>query len=125
MYKRYYADKIEKLLEPGKVLVIYGPRRAGKTTLVSDFISRFSGKVFFGSGEDRILKNILQSQEIEKLRSFFSGYDLIVIDEAQKVSEIGLSLKLIVDHLSGVKVIATGSSSFDLSNKIGEPLTGR
>jgi predicted AAA+ superfamily ATPase len=126
MYKRFYSEeKIASYLEPNRVLVIYGPRRVGKTTLITNFAKSYNGKVFLGYGEDRKLKDILRTQEIDKYKLFFSGYNLIIIDEAQKIPEIGLSLKLIVDHLPNIKVIATGSSSFDLSAKIGEPLTGR
>jgi predicted AAA+ superfamily ATPase len=125
MYKRYYLDKINALLEPNKVLVIYGPRRAGKTTLLKSFLNNFAGKYFLGFGDDGNLRAALKDQEIDKIKRFFGNYELIVIDEAQRIPEIGLVLKLIVDHLPGIKVIATGSSSFDLSNSIGEPLTGR
>ncbi|OGC23954.1 hypothetical protein A2291_05590 [candidate division WOR-1 bacterium RIFOXYB2_FULL_42_35] len=125
MYKRYYLDKIPSLLEPNKVLVLYGPRRAGKTTLLNAFLKDFSGKYFLGFGDDGNLRDVLKTQEIDKIKQFFGGYELIVIDEAQRIPEIGLVLKLMVDHIPGIKVIATGSSSFDLSNRIGEPLTGR
>lgn len=125
MYKRYFSDKINAFLEPNKVLVIYGPRRVGKTTLIEDFLKSYKGKYFLGFGEDKKVADILKTREIEKIRNYFGGFELIVIDEAQKITDIGLSLKLIVDHLPGIRVIASGSSSFDLANKIGEPLTGR
>ncbi|MBI5700465.1 ATP-binding protein [Candidatus Saganbacteria bacterium] len=125
MFKRYYSEKLLDLLEPNKVLVLYGPRRVGKTTLIEEFIKGYNGKVFLGFGDDAKTKDILKTQEIEKIRNYFGGYHVIIIDEAQKIPDIGLSLKLIVDHLPNIKVIATGSSSFDLANKIGEPLTGR
>ena len=81
--------------------------------------------ILFVTGEDRLVREQLESESVERLRSFIGGNVLLVIDEAQKVRNIGLNLKLIVDHLSGVSVIATGSSSFDLAQKVGEPLTGR
>ncbi len=123
--KRFYTDKINSLLEPGKVLVVYGPRQVGKTTLINGFLSSYSGRVYRGTGENAPLAEVLESHDVAKITAFFSGYDLIFIDEAQRIEHIGLALKLIVDHLSHVCVIATGSSSFDLSNKIGEPLVGR
>jgi len=125
MIKRYYLEKINKNLKPNKVLVIYGPRQSGKTTLVNEFLKTFKGKVFLGSGEDAVLKDVLESNDFNKITSMFSGYDLIVIDEAQKAENIGQALKIIVDQIKGIKIIATGSSSFDLANKIGEPLVGR
>lgn len=125
MYKRYYLDKIPSFLEPNKVLVLYGPRRAGKTTLLQEFLKDFQGKYFLGFGDDGNLRNVLKTQEIGRIKQFFGGYDLIVIDEAQRITGIGLILKLMVDHIPGIKIIATGSSSFDLSNRLGEPLTGR
>ncbi len=122
---RFYSDKIEKLLEKGKVLVIYGPRRVGKTTLVNEFIDNYTGKFYFASGDNAELRDVLESQTFSKIIPYFKDYDLVVIDEAQRVSEIGLGLKIVVDQIPGLKLIATGSSSFDLSNKLGEPLVGR
>ena len=125
MLKRYYTSKIKNYLVPNKVLVIYGPRRVGKTTLVNHFLSDYKGKVYTSTGENMQLKNILESSDFSKIIPFFKGYDLIVIDEAQKIENIGQGLKIIVDQIPGIQIIATGSSSFDLSNKIGEPLVGR
>ncbi len=78
-----------------------------------------------GTGEDMILREIFQSKSLQRIKSSFETYDLIVIDEAQHIPEIGLGLKLLIDQLPQLKVIASGSSSFELSNKLGEPLTGR
>ncbi len=125
MLKRFYSSKIKSHLSPGKVLVIYGPRRVGKTTLVDNFLKGYKGKVYKSTGENLQLKNILESNEFSKIIPFFKSYELIVIDEAQKIDGIGQGLKIIVDQIPEVKVIATGSSSFGLSNKIGEPLVGR
>jgi uncharacterized protein len=124
---RYYSSILDSLVKSNKVLVIYGPRQTGKTTLVNQYLERLSkkAKIYRGSGENQELKNVLESQEFSKIVPFFTGYDLIFIDEAQKIDNIGLGLKIIVDQIPGIKVIATGSSSFSLSNKIGEPLVGR
>lgn len=124
-YNRFYEPKIYDLLRPGKVLVIYGPRQVGKTTLIKTFLKKFDGRYYFGSGEDLTLREIMESESIERIKNAFSGYNLIVIDEAQKIHNIGLGLKMLVDHLPKIPVIASGSSSFELSTKIGEPLTGR
>ncbi|MCB1084911.1 MAG: ATP-binding protein [Chlamydiia bacterium] len=116
--------KVLSLLKPGKVLVLYGPRRVGKTTLVKKVLEH-EPQALFVTGEDLFVQRELSSQSIEKLKAFIGEHDLLVIDEAQYVPEIGLNLKLIVDHLPSVRVLATGSSTFDLANQVGEPLTGR
>ncbi|MBU4486497.1 MAG: AAA family ATPase, partial [Candidatus Delongbacteria bacterium] len=121
---RFYEKDFQKYLKKGKVTVIYGPRRVGKTTLLEKFINSYSGKYYFGTGEDSDLKQIFQSQSVNTLRNFFAGYELIVIDEAQMIPEVGIGLKLLIDQVKDITVIASGSSSFDLSNKLGEPLTG-
>ena len=125
MIKRYYDNKINNNLKKNKVLLIYGPRQIGKTTLINNFLKTYQGKVYSSTGEDSNLQRILESSNFSKIIPFFKDYDLIVIDEAQKINKIGQGLKIIVDQIPGIKVIATGSSSFDLSNKIGEPLVGR
>ena len=124
-YSRYYNQISDKLLQKDKVLVIYGPRRVGKTTLIENILKDYKGKYYYGVGEDINLRNILESQNLNLIKNSFTGYDLVVIDEAQTIKNIGVGLKMLVDHLKDVTVIASGSSSFDLSNKIGEPLTGR
>jgi len=112
-------------LSPSKVVVIYGPRRCGKTTLIQKFLEGIDKKYLLVSGEDVTVQNYLASQSIEKLKGFIGGHKLFVVDEAQKIKEIGLNLKLIVDHIQGIEVVVTGSSSFDLAKNVGEPLTGR
>lgn len=123
--RRFYEDRLNSLLMPGKVLALYGPRRAGKTTLLKTFLGDFSGKVFHGNGEDASVREVLGSGNAQLIKSSFFGYDLVVIDEAQAIKDIGPGLKMLVDELPQAKVIASGSSSFDLANRIGEPLTGR
>ena len=118
-------DNIDQFLQPGKVVVLYGARRTGKTTLVNEYLKRVRDSYLSISGEDVAVQSYLASASIEKLRAFVGENRLLVVDEAQKVREIGLNLKLIVDHIEGIRVIATGSSSFDLARNIGEPLTGR
>ena len=124
--KRYYLDRISSMLQKGKVLAIYGPRRSGKTTLIEDFLKTWNdGRYFYGTGEDRSLRDVLESSDVNLIRNSFSGYALVVIDEAQAMPNTGIGLKLLVDTLPEVKVIASGSSSFQLASGIGEPLTGR
>lgn len=123
--KRFYENNFEFYLQPGKVFVIHGMRRTGKTSLIKKFLDSYNGKYFFSTGEDQLLKEIFSSQNIQRISNSFKQYDLVVIDEAQYIPNVGLGLKILVDHNPNIKVIATGSSSFDLSNKLGEPLTGR
>ncbi len=121
-------ENLRELLQPGKVVIIYGARQVGKTTLVKKFLETIAAdvsKILFVNGDDIIVRQFLESQSINKLRDFVGDHSLLVIDEAQYVEKIGLNLKLIVDHIPSIKIIATGSSSFDLAKDLGEPLTGR
>jgi len=120
-----HLANLRKLVAPGKVVVIYGPRQVGKTTLVKKYVGDVKDRLLFVDGDDIVVREYLQSQSIQKLRDFVGDHSLLVVDEAQHVDKIGLNLKLITDHLPEVKVIATGSSSFDLAKDVGEPLTGR
>ncbi|MEW6610382.1 MAG: ATP-binding protein [Patescibacteria group bacterium] len=117
--------KLQDLLRPNKVVVIYGPRRVGKTTLLKEFLKSANEKYLYVTGDDVTVQEYLSSQSLEKLKSFVGDHTLLVIDEAQQIENIGLNLKIIVDHIPGIKVIATGSSTFDLAQHIGEPLVGR
>jgi predicted AAA+ superfamily ATPase len=118
-------ENLKKFLQPNKVVVVYGPRRCGKTTLIKKFLETAGEPYLFVTGEDITVREYLESQSLEKLKSFVGNNRLLVIDEAQKVRDIGLNLKLIIDNVDGMKIIATGSSSFDLARHVGEPLTGR
>ena len=123
MIKRYYD--IQKLIQKGKALIIYGPRRSGKTTLLVDFLKHTKLKYKLDSGDNIQLQELLGSDDVQRILEYAEGYDLIAIDEAQQIASIGRGLKILVDHLPQLAVIATGSSSFDLSQQVGEPLTGR
>ena len=117
-------EHLRKVAIAGLVVVIYGPRRVGKTTLLIKYLENEEDHIFV-SGEDIFVREILSSMSIDALKNFIGDKKLLVIDEAQFIPSIGSNLKLIVDHIPHVRVIATGSSSFDLANHIGEPLTGR
>ena len=125
MIKRYYSKKINEFLKPNKTLILYGTRQVGKTTLLKEFLKTYKKKAYSSTGENSNLQKILESNDFSKIIPFFEDYDLIAIDEAQKIDNIGQGLKIIVDQIKNIKIIATGSSSFDLSNKVGEPLVGR
>ncbi len=122
--KRFFSQ-IEPLLKPNKVVVIYGPRRVGKTTLLNEFLKTTKLKYRFDSGENIRVQEILGSQDFKKIGEYVGDNELVAIDEAQHIKGIGLGLKIIVDNFPGIRVIATGSSSFDLANQTGEPLVGR
>lgn len=118
-------ENLKRALLPGKAVIIYGARRTGKTTLVKRFLHDIDEPYLFVNGEDITVQGYLASQSIEKLSAFVGANRLLVVDEAQKVPGIGSNLKLIVDHIPDIRIIATGSSSFDLARAVGEPLTGR
>jgi predicted AAA+ superfamily ATPase len=123
--KRTIKTDILAHLEPNKAVIIYGPRQVGKTTLVKEILAEFGEDYLFVSGEDINSQAWLSSRSIEMLKKNIGKKSLIVIDEAQKIERIGDNLKLMVDHIEGLRIIATGSSSFELANQIGEPLVGR
>lgn len=115
-----------QLLTTNKGLVIYGPRQVGKTTLINDILKEFTWHTLILNGDQRgPWWELLTSRDLSKLTLLVSGYDAIFIDEAQRIPEIGLSLKILLDNFPKLKVIVTGSSSLDLASKISEPLTGR
>jgi len=120
-----HLENLKHIIQPNKVIVIYGPRRCGKTTLLKKFLEGVKEKYLFVNGEDIFVQEQLNSQSIIKLKNFVGDYKFLAIDEAQRIFNIGLNLKLIVDNIKNIKVIATGSASFDLYQKLGEPLTGR
>ncbi len=120
-----YSSNLNNYLKPGKVLVIYGPRQAGKTTLVQNFLKEYKGRYKLDSGDNISIQTLFSSQNFETLKEYAQGYDLLVIDEAQEIPRIGQALKILVDQMPHLHVIATGSSSFELAGQIGEPLTGR
>jgi len=122
--KRKYQD-LERFMLPKKALIILGPRQVGKTTLIEDFISRTPLRTKLVTGDDITIHQALGSQSLQVVKSFCEGYDLLAIDEAQKIPHIGIAMKLMVDHIPDIRVIATGSSSFELAGQTGEPLTGR
>ena len=124
MFKRAYQP-LEQYLHPNRVLLIYGPRRVGKTTLLQNLLAQTPLKYKLDSGDNIRTQQILSSQDFDQILAYAEGYDLLAIDEAQNIPNIGIALKIIVDQIPGIRVIATGSSSFDLAGQVGEPLTGR
>lgn len=125
--ERTISDSIIDNLFKGKVIVIYGARRTGKTTLAKHILDTYTGtkSTKYFSCEDFETKNLLETTNTETLQRTLGLYDLIILDEAQMLNNIGATLKIIHDFLPDLQVIATGSSSFDLRDQIGEPFVGR
>ena len=124
--ERSISDRFSKKVVKGKVLVLLGARRVGKTELINHYLKNISsGDYLKFNGEDVNHVNLFLERSIENYTRILGRTKLLVIDEAQKIPNIGLTLKLIVDSFPQLKVIATGSSVFDLANKLGEPLVGR
>jgi len=122
--RRDIQPVIEKQLFQGKVIVIYGPRRVGKTTLSKQLLQSHERSRYINC---ELLENkmTLETTNSSALKSFLGNYRLIVLDEAQHIGDIGRILKIISDTFPEIQIIATGSSSFELGNRISEPLTGR
>ncbi len=116
---------LDHLASSGKVMLIYGPRQAGKTTLVKQLGKNSGLKSKYLSADLSENELLLMQRDLKSLSDLTEGYQLLIIDEAQRIQDIGLTLKILHDEIPNLKVIATGSSSFELANKTAEPLTGR
>jgi len=124
MFKRTIEPQIHDCFgKPGTALILYGPRQAGKTTLVKYLLEQFPDAISF-TGDDLYTQSLLAQHELEYLKRIIGSATTIFIDEAQRIENIGLTLKLLVDHLP-VTVIASGSASFEPADRLSEPLTGR
>lgn len=115
MIQRCIESDIKKSLFLGKTIVIYGPRQVGKTTLVKKILGESNKKTMYYDAESLETRRLFVHGEFERLSSVLSNYEIVVLDEAQKLENIGSLLKLIHDHMPGLQMIVTGSSSFDLS----------
>lgn len=123
-YQRTVFNQIYENIGKKPILILYGARQVGKTTLIKSILSKFSHTLYL-QGDDPKDALLLEHKSGKELSELISGHELVVIDEAQRVKDIGVTLKLIADNVSQARVIATGSSSFELANKLNEPLTGR
>ncbi len=123
-YVRTIFHQLYENIGKKPILVLYGARQVGKTTLIKSILGQFSHTLYL-QGDDPKDALLLEHRSAKELLELMSGYELVVIDEAQRVKDIGITLKLIADNSEQVRVIATGSSSFELANKLNEPLTGR
>jgi predicted AAA+ superfamily ATPase len=116
---------LQDSLKEAPVVVLFGPRQVGKTTLVKKFLESCPEPHHFVTGDDLGVRETLSSPRLQPLLEFMGDKNLLVIDEAQRIPSLGLTLKLLVDARPHIRVVATGSSSFDLARSMGEPLTGR
>lgn len=125
MIERLLSSTIKLKLDDEKAIILMGPRQSGKTTLLHLITKDLEKKVIWWNGDEPDIRQLLANITSSHLKNLIGQNRVLVIDEAQRIENIGLCLKLIVDNLPGVKVLASGSSSFELANKINEPLTGR
>ena len=123
MINRDLTDVIQKKLHKGKVIVIIGPRQVGKTTMINALLKNKA--YLFLDGDDQSVSDLLSSSNTEQLKSIIGDYKYVFIDEVQRIQNIGLKLKIMVDQIKDVQVIVSGSSAFDINNITQEPLTGR
>ncbi len=124
MITRHYQN-LEQYLAFKKVLILYGPRQVGKTTLIEEFLQSYRGSYRYDTGDDIEIRNVFLSESKAQLLDYAGGNSLIVIDEAQRIAKVGLGLKMLVDALPKTFFLITGSSSIELMGQVGEPLTGR
>lgn len=125
MIQRRLQPIIENYLFKGKTIVIYGARQTGKTTLLEQMLEPYRGDTLFLNGDDADIRGMLADLNATKLIPIIGKSKIVAVDEAQRIPETGLALKIIHDNFKDVQLIATGSSSFELANNISEPLTGR
>lgn len=122
---RELSNLILKKLHPNKVVILYGARRVGKTMLVKEILANVNEPILRLNGDDIHVHDKLSIRSIENYKQILGTCKLLYIDEAQKIPEIGLKLKLMIDEIEGLRIIISGSSSFDIHKNAGEPLTGR
>ena len=125
MISRTLQKSLENRLFKGKALLIFGARQTGKSTLAETFLESQDKEWMVLNGDEADVRELLFNTTSTKLKAFFGQNKIVLIDEAQRIKNIGLTLKLIIDQIKNIQVIATGSSAFELSSEVNEPLTGR
>lgn len=123
MFNRVLKSQIENRFGSGKTILVIGPRQVGKTTLIHSILKDRSH--LFLDGDDPTVRTLLKSPNTEQLKSIISTHTIVFIDEAQRIENIGLTLKIITDQFKHVQLLVSGSSAFELKNLTNEPLTGR
>ena len=119
------TELTEKLTHSQKIIIIYGARQVGKTTLVKQVLADLPYKTLSINADENKYIDVLSSRDLSKMRLLIDGYELLFIDEAQRIPDIGLNLKILHDAFPNLKIIVTGSSAFELANRTQESLTGR
>ena len=122
---RKALNLIKNKVQPGKVIILLGARRVGKTFLLNQYLKDILEKYIFWNGEDFAVYDLLKRRSVQNYKNILGDAKLLIIDEAQKIPDAGMILKLIVDSFENLKIVVTGSSAFDITNLTGEPLTGR
>ncbi len=125
MIKRSIESIIKNQLHDGRAIIVMGARQVGKTTLLRELFAGVDTEVLWMSGDEPDVRDVFENITSTRLKAIIGNHRVVVIDEAQRIEDIGIKLKLITDQMPEVQLLATGSSSFDLANKINEPLTGR
>ena len=125
MYKRELLPIIQSRCFQHKAILLLGARQVGKTTLLVEFAKNLTNKVLFLNCDETTTVSLLTNRNLRELQLLVGDATVVIIDEAQKVDNIGLTIKIMVDNIPNVQVIATGSSAFELRNQLNEPLTGR
>jgi len=123
MISRQITTKVQSKVGKGKAIIIVGPRQVGKTTLIRKLLKDIDFEFF--DGDDPLIRDVFDTPNTEEIKNLIGQKKVIFIDEAQRINNIGLTLKIIIDQLGDVQVWVSGSSSFSLFNKLNEPLTGR
>ncbi len=125
MIKRQMGDQIKKRMFKGKSIILIGARQVGKTTLIENILSQYNGNYISLNGDESDVRQILSNTTSTELRRIIGKKKIVFIDEAQRIENIGLTIKIIVDQIKNVQVIVSGSSILELADRIKEPLTGR
>jgi len=123
--ERIIKPLVLEYLLPNKVVVLLGPRRVGKTVLINQVLNEITEPYLLLNGEDISTRELFSRRSVQNFLQILDGKLVLIIDEAQKIPDIGNALKLMVDEIKGIKILVTGSSAFDVENYTGEPLTGR
>lgn len=125
MIQRLLSERIESKLFQGKAILVSGARQVGKTTLLKAMLEKYPGNILYLDGDDVTIQNLMSRPNTQQLKQIIGNNKIVFLDEAQGIPEIGLTSKIIVDQFKDVQLILSGSSSFELYNKVNEPLTGR
>lgn len=125
MIQRFLLEQISGILFKGKVILLFGPRQVGKTTMIRELLKKYTDSALQLNADDPTVRKLLDTPNTEQLRQIIGNYRIVFVDEAQQINNIGKTAKLIADTFHTVQLILTGSSSFDLVSATQEPLTGR